>query len=44
MKKDYTLNGSLLKPKKITVDFLLMYSKSIQALKSGSKIHIVSKN
>jgi len=44
MKKIYTLNEKLLKPKKQTIDFLLSYSKSIAVLKSKTKNQIVSKN
>ncbi|SFI85433.1 hypothetical protein SAMN05421638_1205 [Kaistella treverensis] len=44
MKNDYTLNGKLLKPKQMTVEFLLRYSKNLQVLKTVSKIRIVSKN
>jgi hypothetical protein len=44
MKDNYTLNEKQLNPKKQTIDFLLRFSQSIQALKLTSKIHIVSKN
>ena len=44
MKKNDTLKEGLLKPKKTTIDFLLTYSRSLDVLKSKSKIHVVSKN
>ncbi len=44
MKKNDFLKEKLLKPKKQTVDFLLNYSKSLCALKTRSKIQIVSQN
>lgn len=44
MKKNDTLNGKFLIPKKHTIDFLLSYSRSIQVLKTKSKIQTVTKN
>lgn len=44
MKKNDILNEKLLKPKKQTVDFILQFSKSIYAVKTKTKIQIVSQN
>ncbi|MDN3606084.1 hypothetical protein [Kaistella yonginensis] len=44
MKNNYTLNERQLRPKKQTIDFLLSYSKSIQAIKLKSKTYLVSTN
>ncbi len=44
MKKNDTLSKKLLKPRKQTIDFLLQYSKSIETVKTKTKMVIVSKN
>lgn len=44
MKNYYTLNDTVLKPRKQTIEFLLQYSKNIQLLRLNSKIVLVSKN
>lgn len=44
MKKNDTLNGKALKPKKTTIDFLLRYSKSLAVLQTQSLSVAMLKN